>query len=223
MLFRVDCANPCREKAQLTGVCTEGFQRAIADFVRFHCPFVASAEAKSPAFGKDQLWSEVKQSGRAHLARHSIGVGKSSLGALLRKRKVTGRDASLPAPFVVFSLWNSHPWSSWGVAPNPTRDRREGTKSPLDPARGNFPLDPFSRLSWSRFHTSSACGFFILPPPMLLMFAASPANPHSPSQSAHLGRAASSLPPPAIHTASAPRRRAGQCWSRSFHPADALR
>ena len=80
MLFRVDYANPCREKAQLTGVCTEGFQRAIADFVRFHCPFVASAEAKSPAFGKDQLWSEVKQSGRAHLARHSIGVGKSSLG-----------------------------------------------------------------------------------------------------------------------------------------------
>lgn len=36
MLFRVDCANPCREKAQLTGVCTEGFQKAIADFVRFH-------------------------------------------------------------------------------------------------------------------------------------------------------------------------------------------
>ena len=61
-------------------MCTEGFQRAIADFVRFHCPFVASAEAKSPAFGKDQLWSEVKQSGRAQLARHSIGVGKSSLG-----------------------------------------------------------------------------------------------------------------------------------------------
>ena len=51
--------------------------------------------------------------------------------------------------------------NSWGVALNPTRDRREGTKSPLDPARGNFPLDPFSRLSWSRFHTSSACGFFL--------------------------------------------------------------
>ena len=26
--------------------------------------------------------------------------------------------------------------NSWGVALNPTRDRREGTKSPLDPARG---------------------------------------------------------------------------------------
>ena len=38
--------------------------------------------------------------GRAHLARHSIDVEKSGLGALLRERKVTGRDASLPAPFV---------------------------------------------------------------------------------------------------------------------------
>ena len=31
-------------------------------------------------------------------------LGKSSLGALLRERKVTGRDASLPAPFVAFFL-----------------------------------------------------------------------------------------------------------------------
>ena len=38
--------------------------------------------------------------GRAHLARHSIDVEKSSLGALLRERKVTGRDASLPAPLL---------------------------------------------------------------------------------------------------------------------------
>ena len=51
MLFRVDCANPCREKAQLTGVCTEGFQRAIADFVRFHCP-LEPAE-KTDIIGKD--------------------------------------------------------------------------------------------------------------------------------------------------------------------------
>ena len=137
MLFRADCANPCREKAQLTGVCTEGFQRAIADLVRFHCPLVASAEAKSPAFGKDQLWSEVKQSGRAHLARHSIGVGKSSLGALLRKREVTGRDASLPAPFVVFFLWNGRPWNCWGVAPNPTRGAASGLR------KGHCPLTLF--------------------------------------------------------------------------------
>jgi len=31
-------------------------------------------------------------------------LGKSSLGALLREPKVTGRDASLPAPFVDFFL-----------------------------------------------------------------------------------------------------------------------
>ena len=38
--------------------------------------------------------------GRAHLARHSTDVEKSSLGALLRERKATGRDASLPAPLL---------------------------------------------------------------------------------------------------------------------------
>ena len=57
--------------------------------------------------------------------------------------------------------------NSWGVAPSPTRDRRKGTKSPLDPARGRrkgtkSPLDPFSRLSWSRFHAPSACSFLVL-------------------------------------------------------------
>ena len=31
---------------------TEGVQRAIADFVCFHCPLVASADAKSPAAKK---------------------------------------------------------------------------------------------------------------------------------------------------------------------------
>ena len=32
---------------------SEGFQRAIADFVCFHCPLVASAEAKSLRIGKN--------------------------------------------------------------------------------------------------------------------------------------------------------------------------
>ena len=163
-----------------------------------------------------------RRCGRAHLARQSIVVGKTCLGARLRTRKVAGRDTLLPAPLLAaFLVLVSRP--AVGALPqtpqgtlslDPARGRRKGTKSPLD---------PFVRLRWSHSLNSSACGFFILPPPMLLMFAASPANPHSPSQSAHSGRAASSLPPPAIHTASAPRRRAGRCWSRSFHPADALR
>ena len=148
--------------------------------------------------------------------------GKSNLGARLRTRKVRGRDAALPAPLLAASLElvgrgtvGALPQPpQWTLSLDPARGRRKGTKSPLD---------PFARLRWSHSLNSSACGFFILPPPMLLMFAASPANPHSPSQSAHSDRAASSLPPPAIHTASAPRRRAGRCWSRSFHPADALR
>ena len=157
MLFRVDCANPCREKAQLTGVCTEGFQRAIADFVRFHCPFVASAEAKSPAFGKDQLWSEVKQSGRAHLARHSIGVGKSSLGALLRKREVTGRDASLPAPFVVF-FFGMVTRGTVGALPQTP----QGTLS-LDPAKGQSPSrHPLTGYpAWTHFPNKSIPKVFL--------------------------------------------------------------
>ena len=36
---------------------------------------------------------------------------------------------------------------------DPARGRRKGTKSPLD---------PFSRLSWSHFHASSACSFLVL-------------------------------------------------------------
>ena len=69
--------------------------------------------------------------------------------------------------FVGGFLGSSHPRNSWGVAPNPTRDRRKGTKSPLDPARGRrkgtkSPLDPFSRLSWSRFHAPSACSYLVL-------------------------------------------------------------
>ena len=35
---------------------TEGFQRAIADFVCFHCPLVAPARAKSLRSDKNQLW-----------------------------------------------------------------------------------------------------------------------------------------------------------------------
>ena len=50
------------------------------------------------------VMAAVRLSGRAHLARHSTEVGKSKLGALLREREVTGRDASLPAPFVDFSF-----------------------------------------------------------------------------------------------------------------------
>ena len=101
----------------------------------------APAGAKSHAFGKGQLWSQDQLFGRAHPARHSTDVGKSSLGALLRERKVTGRDASLPAPLLSASLElvaretvGALPQTPAGtLSLHPARGRRKGTKSPLDP------------------------------------------------------------------------------------------
>ena len=91
---------------------------------------------------------------------HGI-LGKSSLGALLRERRVTGRDASLPAPLlsafgilVARGTVGALPQTPQGtLSLDPARGRRKGTKSPLD---------PFSRLSWSRFHAPSACSFLVL-------------------------------------------------------------
>ena len=87
--------------------------------------------------------------------------GKSSLEARLRTRKVRGRDAALPAPLLAASLElvgrgtvGALPQTPQGtLSLDPARGRRKGTKSPLD---------PFSRLSWSRFHAPSACSFLVL-------------------------------------------------------------
>ena len=70
-------------------------------------------------------------------ARHSIDVEESSVGARLRTREVTGRDASLPAPLLsAFGILVAR--GTVGALPQAP----QGTLS-LDPARGNFPLDPF--------------------------------------------------------------------------------
>ena len=100
-----------------------------------------------------QKWQVIKQSGSSR----KLG-GKSSLGARLRTRKVTGRGASLPAPLlsafamlVACGTVGALPQTPQGtLSLEPARGRRKGTKSPLD---------PFSRLSWSRFHAPSACSF----------------------------------------------------------------
>ena len=84
--------------------------------------------------------------------------GKSSLGARLRTRKDTGKDASLPAPLlsafemlVARGTVGALPQTLQGtLSLDPARGRRKGTKSPLD---------PFARLSWSHFHAPSACSF----------------------------------------------------------------
>ena len=65
--------------------------------------------------------------------------GKSSLGALLRKRKVTGRDASLPAPLLSASLAYWSPVEQLGRCPKPHKGRRpltlQGAIRPLTPFR----------------------------------------------------------------------------------------
>ena len=63
--------------------------------------------------------------------------GKSSLRARLRTRKVTGRDASLPAPLLAASLGLVERGTVGALPQTP-----QGTLS-LDPARGNCPLTPF--------------------------------------------------------------------------------
>ena len=74
--------------------------------------------------------------GRAHLARQYVSGRMCSLRALLRERKVTGRDASLPAPWLsAFSILVAR--GTVGALPQTP----QGTLS-LDPARGNPPLTP---------------------------------------------------------------------------------
>ncbi len=76
---------------------------------------------------------------------------KSSLGALLRERKVTGRDASLPAPLLsAFGILVAR--GTVGALPQTPQGR-----CPLTPQGEIFPLTPFARLSWFLYHTPSAC------------------------------------------------------------------
>ncbi len=127
------------------GVHSEGFQRAIADFVCFHCPLVASAEAKSPACGKERLCLQDQLRGRAHLARQCVSSWQSSLGAHLRMRKVTGRDASLPATLLGASVELSAR-KTVGALPQPP----QGSSAPC-PRKGDSPLTLFLRPSLSAF------------------------------------------------------------------------
>ena len=96
-------------------------------------------QQKRPASGK-QI---VSHTGRSRPSGATICEWSNvRLGALLRERKVTGRDASLPAPLL----------SAFGILV------ARGTVRALPQTpQGTLSLDPFSRLSWSLFLASSAC------------------------------------------------------------------
>ena len=94
---------------------------------------------ETPAFGKERLWSQDQQFGRAHLARHSIVGRKNSLGGASEEARSYWQGRFAACAFVGGFLEIERPRNCWGAAPNPTRDRRKGTKSPLDPARDIVP------------------------------------------------------------------------------------
>ena len=118
--------SPCNEKNQETWKCSaKGCRGRPQTFVCFHCPRLASAEAKPSCNKKDQHRENKSFPilvGRAHLARQYVSGRMCSWGALLRERKVTGRDASLPAPWLsAFSILVAR--GTVGALPQtPTRD-----------------------------------------------------------------------------------------------------
>ena len=97
---------------------------------------IRARRRETPACGKEPLWSQDQLCGRAHLARQYAASWIERLGALLREREVTGRDASLPAPLLIFPLeWS--PVKQLGRCPKPHKGR-----CPLT-LQGALPLDPF--------------------------------------------------------------------------------
>ena len=116
------------------------------------CPRRCSpSTSESPAFPKNCF-----REGSFFASSRNL-VGKSSLGARLRTRKVTGRDASLPAPLLIaFEMLGAR--GTIGALPQTPQ--------------GTLSLDPFSRVSWSRFHAPSACSFFGASPYYITQFPA---------------------------------------------------
>jgi len=124
-------------KDQVTWRCTRRFptgdRRRSSVFIALWSP---QQRRNPPVCGKNRLRLKDQLLGRAHLARHSIDVEKSSLEARLRTREVTGRDASLPAPLLeTFAYWS--PAERLGRCPKPHKGR-----CPLT-LQGALPLDPF--------------------------------------------------------------------------------
>ena len=102
---------PATKKSSSMG--TKSLLREKSNNMEVRCEGVEGATAKPPprlrrgeppAFGKEPLWSArpAVRSRPSGATQHRWG--KSGLGALLRERKVTGRDASLPAPWLATSF-----------------------------------------------------------------------------------------------------------------------
>ena len=122
-----------REKSRNMEVQCEGVSGATADIRLFSLPPTRLRRGETSCNKKDQHRENKSFPilvGRAHLARQYVSGRMCSLRALLRERKVTGRDASLPAPWLsAFSILVAR--RTVGALPQTP----QGTLS-LDPARG---------------------------------------------------------------------------------------
>ena len=116
---------------------TEGVKGASADSVCFLRPLSPPQRRNPLLTGKSRYVWKTSNS-VAPIWRDNVQVvERAAWGARLRTREVTGRDASLPAPLLsAFGILVAR--ETVGALPQAP----QGTLS-RDPARGNFPLDPF--------------------------------------------------------------------------------
>ena len=135
--------------------------------------------------------------GRAHLARHSIDVGKSGLGGAPAGAQSYWQGRFAACTFVERVWHTGRPRNSWGVAPNPTRELR-----PLTP-QGGFPLDPFFAARLECFSLRfGLSGFFAFTAARASHTPPLPQLPAASKSSASAARPpASALPDTAAHSA----------------------
>ena len=126
----MDTKSLLREKSSNMEVRCEGVEGATADFVCFHCPLLASAEAPPLLSEKSRYGRQDQQFGRAHLARHSTGGEKAAWGRSCGSAKLlAGTLRCLRLCWRLPLNWFDE--EQLGRCPKPHKGA-----PPLDPARG---------------------------------------------------------------------------------------
>ena len=140
----MDSKSLLREKSSNMEVRCEGVEGATADFVCFHCPLLASAEAPPLLSEKSRYGRQDQQFGRAHLARHSTGGEKAAWGRSCGSAKLLAGTLRCLRLGWRLPLERS-PAKELGRCPKPHKGRRPLT------LQGGFPLDPFLAPRLERF------------------------------------------------------------------------
>ena len=147
--------SPATIEAKHGRVHREGVSGAAADFVCFHCPLVASAEAKAPALREKPFTIGKNSYSVAPIWRDNMQVvGRAAWG------RVCGRAKLLAGTLRCLHLCWRLPWD-WsdaeqlGRCPKPHKGR-----CPLT-LQGGFPLDPFLAPRLERASHAVPCRGFL--------------------------------------------------------------